>query len=97
MAISGSSNDGGNAVSIKIDGRFVRDSASNPVDYAMVKIMRQIGDVMDIQTIAKHVEHKRVLIKLKELGVDYAQGFEVSEPVPLEECMAIFPEKSMIS
>lgn len=82
---------------LKIDGRFVRDSASNPVDYAMVKIMRQIGDVMDIQTIAKHVEHKRVLIKLKELGVDYAQGFEIAEPVPLEECMAIFPEKSMIS
>ena len=82
---------------LKIDGRFVRDSASDPVDYAMVKIIRQIGDVMDIRTIAKHVEQKGVLTKLKELGVDYAQGFEIAEPVPLEECMAILPEKRMSS
>jgi EAL domain-containing protein (putative c-di-GMP-specific phosphodiesterase class I) len=80
---------------LKIDGRFIRDSASDPVDYAMVKIMHQIGDVMDIQTIAEHVEQKGVLTRLKELGVDYAQGFEIAEPAPLEECMAILPEKRM--
>ncbi len=82
---------------LKIDGRFIRDSINDPVDYGMVKIVHQIGDVMNIQTIAEHVEQKNVLTKLKELGVDYAQGFEIAEPAPLEECVSIISEQRMSS
>jgi EAL domain-containing protein (putative c-di-GMP-specific phosphodiesterase class I) len=73
---------------LKIDGSFIRDTKEDPVDYAMVKIINQIGDVMDIRTIAEAVEQQSVLSKLKELGVDYAQGFAIAEPASLQEGLA---------
>lgn len=73
---------------LKIDGSFIRDTKEDPVDYAMVKIINQIGNVMDIRTIAEAVERQSVLSKLKELGVDYAQGFAIAEPASLQEGLA---------
>ncbi|MFQ5935541.1 MAG: EAL domain-containing protein [Acidiferrobacterales bacterium] len=78
---------------LKIDGSFIRDTEDDPVDYAMVEIINQIGHVMDIRTIAKSVEQKSVLTKLKELGVDYAQGFEIARPAPLAEYLGHIPER----
>lgn len=80
---------------LKIDGSFIRDTANDPVDYAMIRIIHQIGDVLDIRTIAESVEQRTVLAKLKELGVDYAQGFEIAEPTPIEEIFEAVPERSM--
>jgi diguanylate cyclase (GGDEF)-like protein/PAS domain S-box-containing protein len=80
---------------LKIDGSFIKDTANEPVDYAMVKIVNQIGHVMDILTIAESVERKSVLVKLKELGVDYAQGFEITEPTPLSEHIEAVPKKRL--
>jgi diguanylate cyclase (GGDEF)-like protein/PAS domain S-box-containing protein len=73
---------------LKIDGSFIKDTKEDPVDYAMVKIINQIGNVMDIRTIAEAVERQSVLAKLKELGVDYAQGFAIAEPASLQESLA---------
>ncbi len=80
---------------LKIDGSFIRDTKDVPVDYAMVKIINQIGHVMDIRTIAKSVEQRSVLTKLKKLGVDYAQGFEIAEPTPIEECIEAAPKRNV--
>lgn len=80
---------------LKIDGSFIRDTANEPIDYAMVKIVNQIGHVMQILTIAESVERKSVLVKLKELGVDYAQGFEITEPTPLVEYTDDVPKKRL--
>ncbi len=83
---------------LKIDGSFIRDTEDDPVDYAMVEIINQIGHVMDIRTIAESVEQERVLRKLKELGVDYAQGFTIARPVPLEQGTAVAaPERQAVS
>ena len=73
---------------LKIDGSFIRDTEDDPVDYAMVEIINQIGHVMDIRTIAESVEQQNVLAKLREMGVDYAQGFTIAEPGPLEDQLA---------
>ena len=73
---------------LKIDGNFVRDIATDPIDYAMVAAINQLGHVMGIQTIAEYVENKAILEKLKEVGVDYVQGFAVGYPVPIEESLA---------
>lgn len=73
---------------LKIDGSFIKDTKEDPVDYAMVEIINQIGNVMDIRTIAEAVEQQSVLTKLKELGVDYAQGFAIAEPASLQESLA---------
>jgi diguanylate cyclase (GGDEF)-like protein len=80
---------------LKIDGSFIKDTANEPIDYAMVEIINQIGHVMNILTIAESVEQRSVLVKLKELGVDYAQGFEITEPTPLNEYIEAVPKKRL--
>lgn len=68
---------------LKIDGTFVRDLANDPVDYAMVESINQIGHIMGIQTIAEFVETEETLEKLIELGVDHVQGYQLGKPRPL--------------
>ena len=67
---------------LKIDGGFVKNMLDDPIDKAMVEAINDIGHVMGKKTIAEFVENKEVLDSLREIGVDYAQGFGVSKPVP---------------
>lgn len=68
---------------LKIDGAFVRDLATDPIDRAMVQAINQIGQVMGLKTIAEFVENDRVLGLLREIGVDFAQGYGIARPTPL--------------
>jgi EAL domain-containing protein (putative c-di-GMP-specific phosphodiesterase class I) len=43
---------------------------------------------MGIKTIAEYVENDAILEKLRELGVDYAQGYGIHKPCPMEQCLA---------
>ncbi|KAF0191527.1 MAG: PAS/PAC sensor-containing diguanylate cyclase/phosphodiesterase [Gammaproteobacteria bacterium] len=70
---------------LKIDGCFVKEMVKDSIDYAMVASINQIGHVMGIQTIAESVEKKMTLDKLAEIGVDFAQGYHIDRPEPLEE------------
>ncbi|MHB8741896.1 MAG: EAL domain-containing protein [Sulfuricaulis sp.] len=74
---------------LKIDGNFVRDITNDPIDYAMVSAINQLGHVMGIQTIAEYVENQGILEKLKEVGVDYVQGFAIGYPLPIEEALVV--------
>jgi diguanylate cyclase (GGDEF)-like protein/PAS domain S-box-containing protein len=74
---------------LKIDGMFVGNISQDKVDYAMVRSIKDIGHVMGKKVIAKSVESEAVLAKLREIGVDYAQGFAVGEPRPLAELGAV--------
>jgi diguanylate cyclase (GGDEF)-like protein/PAS domain S-box-containing protein len=69
---------------LKIDGSFVKDMVKDPIDHAMVEAIHRIGHVMGIETIAESVEDQQILAQLKEIGVNYAQGYEVGRPAPLE-------------
>ncbi|MFP7722867.1 EAL domain-containing protein [Lysobacter sp. A3-1-A15] len=66
---------------LKIDGAFVRDIADDPVDYAMVKAIHDIGHLMGLKTVAEFVESERILEQLRHIGVDYGQGYALGEPV----------------
>ncbi|MHB1077667.1 EAL domain-containing protein [Thiobacillus sp.] len=68
---------------LKIDGAFVKDVAQDPVDFAMVESINRIGHVMGIKIIAEFVEDEPTLEKLREIGVDYAQGFGIHRPEAL--------------
>lgn len=70
---------------IKIDGMFVKDIVKDPIDYATVKSINEIGQVMGKLTIAEFVEDDAIMEKLKEIGVNYAQGYGIGMPRPLEE------------
>ena len=69
---------------LKIDGSFVKDIVTDPIDYALVKSINDIGHVMGKQTIAEYVENKEILEKVKEMGVDYAQGYYINTAQPIE-------------
>ena len=70
---------------LKIDGTFVREIASDPVDQAMVRSINEIGKVLGKRTTDEFVENDEILGILCDIGVDRAQGYGISKPLPLEE------------
>jgi diguanylate cyclase (GGDEF)-like protein/PAS domain S-box-containing protein len=68
---------------LKIDGEFVQNMMEDRVKRAMVESINQIGHVMGLQTIAEWVENRQTHDALRDLGVDYAQGFWLCRPQPL--------------
>jgi len=68
---------------LKIDGCFVKDIMTDKIDSAMVEAINNIGHVMGLKTIAEFVEDDAILAKLREMGIDYAQGFGVGRPEPI--------------
>ncbi len=70
---------------LKIDGNIIKNISQNTADKAMVAAINQIGKVMNIETIAKHVENVFTLNQLKEIGIDYGQGFYLNKPRHIDE------------
>ena len=70
---------------LKIDGSLVNKMDKNTADQAMVAAINQIGRVMDIKTIAEHVENEDILSGLKKIGVTYAQGYHLGRPFSIDE------------
>ncbi len=70
---------------LKIDGVFVKDIVDDPVDAAMVEAINQVGHIMKIKTIAEFVENGEIMDILRKIGVDYAQGYHIDKPMPLDE------------
>lgn len=68
---------------LKIDGVFIRDIAHNAINRAMVKAINEVGHVMGISVVAEYVEDETTLAVVRELGLDYAQGYAVGTLRPL--------------
>ena len=73
---------------LKIDGGFVREMLENPLDHAMVEAIRTIGHVLGIRIIAECAENEAIITRLRDLGVDYAQGYGLASPLPLADLAA---------
>jgi diguanylate cyclase (GGDEF)-like protein len=69
---------------VKIDGVFVKDIATNTSDYAVVRSINEIGHYLGKKTIAEFVESGDVLNRLREIGVDYGQGYHIDKPCRLD-------------
>jgi len=76
---------------LKIDGTFVMDIDKDPMHYAMVKSINEVGQVMGIKTIAEYAASEGIIRSLREVGVDNAQGYAIARPVPLS---SLSPENS---
>ena len=72
---------------LKIDGMFVKDIVDDPIDHAMVKSINEIGQVMGMKTIAEFVENDEIKGMLREIGVNYAQGYGIGKPQPFDELL----------
>jgi len=68
---------------LKIDGQFISQVAQDPVDRSMVEAISKVGRALGIATIAECVESQPVLDELQRIGVDFAQGFFISDPRPI--------------
>ena len=69
---------------LKIDGQFIKNIDSNPVDREMVRCMHAVAEIQGIKTIGEFVENKQIADILKELNVGYAQGYYYNKPFPFE-------------
>lgn len=69
---------------LKVDGGFVRNLLDDPIDLGIVDACNRIGHAAGLKTIAEFVENDEVKARLETIGLDYAQGFGISKPRPLE-------------
>ena len=70
---------------LKIDGLFVRDLLTDPVDFALVRAINEVGKTLGKATVAEFVENDEVRARLAELGVDFVQGYGIGRPRPLDD------------
>ncbi|MCF6147633.1 MAG: EAL domain-containing protein [Candidatus Kuenenia sp.] len=72
---------------LKIDGSFVKNLPHNSVDQHLVKGMVEVARGLKKLTVAEFVETKQTFQLLKEIGVDYVQGYYLGKPVPVFEVL----------
>jgi EAL domain-containing protein (putative c-di-GMP-specific phosphodiesterase class I) len=74
---------------IKIDGSFIRDITHSAVDFAIVKAINNIAHEIHSQTIAEFAEDESIMARVRELGIDFAQGYGLGRPVPIEQIFVL--------
>jgi diguanylate cyclase (GGDEF)-like protein/PAS domain S-box-containing protein len=75
---------------IKIDGSFIRQIDQNPVDLAISKAINHVAHEVGAKTIAEYVESEAILACVRSIGVDYAQGHAVGQPIELAQLLALY-------
>ena len=65
---------------IKLDGSLIHDIARSDFNLAIVRAVRHVARVLGIPLVAEHVERTAELERLRDIGVEYAQGFLLHEP-----------------
>jgi PAS domain S-box-containing protein len=68
---------------LKIDGNIIFNILRDPVELAKITALNRVAKLIGVKTIAELVENEETIAKLREVGIDFAQGFEISRPRPL--------------
>jgi len=68
---------------LKIDGSFIRDVIDDPLDAAAVRCFVDVARVVGVKTVAEFVDQPKVLERVREIGIDYAQGYLLHKPEPI--------------
>jgi len=79
---------------LKIDGSFVRDIVADPVSESMVSAINQVGQAMQLETVAEYVESDDIKQKLNKIGVNYGQGYSIGKPGPFLSIQEEFEESA---
>lgn len=69
---------------IKLDGSFIRNMERDPIDQALVKSMIEVIQAIGKKAVAEYVENEALLKILINMGIDYAQGYHIGRPQPVE-------------
>jgi diguanylate cyclase (GGDEF)-like protein/PAS domain S-box-containing protein len=78
---------------LKIDGSFVKEILHDPIDREMVRSINEIGHLTGKKTIAEFAENEEIITMLRGMGIDYAQGYGVSEPKRVTRAVEYTQEK----
>jgi EAL domain-containing protein (putative c-di-GMP-specific phosphodiesterase class I) len=70
---------------VKIDGSFITGIHKNRNDYAIARSINDLAHFLGQETIAECVENEQIIVKLREIGVDYLQGWGIGKPKLLSE------------
>ncbi len=81
---------------IKIDGSFIRNLIDDPLDDAAVRCFVDVARVVGVRTVAEFVDRPEVLQRVREIGIDYAQGFLLHKPEAIENLFRL-PMLPMLS
>lgn len=65
---------------LKIDGLLIRDILNDPIDFTMVKAINELSQALGQKTIAKFVETPELMEAVREIGVDFVQGYQIGRP-----------------
>ena len=79
---------------LKIDGQFIRDLIDDPLDDAAVRCFVDVARVVGVKTVAEFVDRVEVLDRVREIGVDFAQGFLLHRPEPIEAVLGCQPAQA---
>lgn len=72
---------------IKLDGSFIQNLHRDPIDQTLVKSMIQVIQALGKKAVAEYVENEAILDILKEMGVDFVQGYHIGHPLPVEQLL----------
>ncbi|MDP9794769.1 diguanylate cyclase (GGDEF)-like protein [Catenuloplanes nepalensis] len=79
---------------LKIDGAFIRNLERDELDRVMTRAINDLGHRMGLRTVAEFVEDAATIVRLQEIGVDYAQGYGIAMPGPLSDWLRTHPAGS---
>ncbi len=72
---------------LKIDGQFIRDLVTDQLDDAAVRCFVNVAQVVGARTVAEFVDKPEVLQRLRDIGVDFAQGYLIHRPEPIDNLL----------
>ncbi len=86
---------------LKIDGEFIQNITQNPTDHLVVQTLANIAKTLGKQTVAEYVQDHQTVELLRNYGVDYAQGYYLGKPAPLDQTdltkAPVIPAQALVS
>ncbi len=82
---------------LKIDGQFIKDLVDDPLDDAAVRCFVDVARVVGVKTVAEYVDREAVLQRVQALGIDYAQGFHLHKPEPIDQLIKAQDLRTVVS
>ena len=73
---------------IKIDASLISNISTDKNARLMVETIVELAHKLNVETIAEFVSTEEILVVIKEIGIDYAQGFHMGKPEPIENLMS---------
>jgi diguanylate cyclase (GGDEF)-like protein/PAS domain S-box-containing protein len=72
---------------LKIDGQFIRDVIDDPLDDAAVRCFAAVAQVVNVKTVAEFVDRAEILERVREIGIDFVQGYYLHQPEALDSVL----------